>query len=110
MRARSKLLDDPNLHRAVLGYASDMGALEPSLRAIGKGFGDGAMQVASLDHAIWFHRPFRIDDWLLFTFESASVAGGRGLSHGRVFDREGRLVASVAQEGVMRKRDEQALL
>jgi acyl-CoA thioesterase-2 len=110
MRARGKLIDDPNLHRAVLGYASDMGALEPSLRALGTGFGDGAMQVASLDHALWFHRPFRIDDWLLFVFESASVAGGRGLSHGRVFDRQGRLVASIAQEGVMRKRDEQALI
>ncbi|MDH5671813.1 MAG: thioesterase family protein [Myxococcales bacterium] len=105
MRTRGELIDDPNLHRCVLAYASDMGALEPCLRAIGGGFGDSSLQVASLDHAIWFHRPFRIDDWLLFVFDSASVAAGRGLTHGQVFDRQGRLVASIAQEGLMRGRD-----
>jgi acyl-CoA thioesterase-2 len=108
MRARGKLLDDPNLHRCALAYASDMGALEPSLRAVGTSFADSALQVASLDHALWFHRPFRFDDWLLFAFESLSVAGGRGLSLGRVYDRGGRLVASIAQEGVMRSRSEHA--
>jgi acyl-CoA thioesterase-2 len=110
LRVRSELPGDPNLHRCVLAYASDMGALEPSLRAIGAGFGDSALQVASLDHALWFHRPFRFDEWLLFQFEPISVAGGRGLSRGSVWSRDGRLVASIAQEGVMRRRDEQAAL
>jgi acyl-CoA thioesterase-2 len=108
MRARGKLMDDPNLHRCALAYASDMGALEPSMRALGLGFGDSAMQVASLDHAVWFHRPFRFDEWLLFVFESESVAAGRGFNRGSVFSRDGRLVASIAQEGVMRKRDSDA--
>lgn len=110
MRVRSPLMDDPNLHRCALAYASDLGALEPSLRAIGAGFGDGAMQVASLDHALWLHRPFRFDDWLLFVFEPVSVAAGRGLSRGSVWSRDGQLVASLAQEGVMRARDEVATL
>ncbi len=110
MRVRSPLMDDPNLHRCALAYASDMGALEPSLRATGAGFGDSTMQVASLDHALWFHRAFRFDDWLLFAFEPVSVAGGRGLSRGCVWSRDGRLIASIAQEGVMRKRDELAAL
>jgi acyl-CoA thioesterase II len=110
MRARGRLLEDPNLHRCALAYASDMGALEPSMRALGAAFGDSSMQVASLDHALWFHRPFRFDEWLLFVFESASVAGGRGFNLGAVYGRDGRRVASIAQEGVMRKRSEQAAL
>lgn len=108
MRARGQLMDDPNLHRCALAYASDMGALEPSMRALGLGFGDSAIQVASLDHAVWFHRPLRFDDWLLFVFESASVAGGRGFNRGSVFSRDGRLVASIAQEGLMREREAEA--
>lgn len=110
MRARGTLLDDPNMHRCALAYASDMGALEPSMRAIGAGFNDAGMQVASLDHAIWFHRPFRFDNWLLFEFESSSVAEGRGFTRGRVYEPGGKLVASIAQEGVMRKRDSEAAL
>jgi len=105
MRARGTLVDDPNLHRCALCYASDMGILEPSLRAVGTGFGDGSMQVASLDHALWFHRAFRFDQWLLFVVESVSVAAGRGLSRASVFSRDGRLVASIVQEGLMRKRE-----
>jgi acyl-CoA thioesterase-2 len=108
MRTRGRLFDDPNLHRCALAYASDMGALEPSMRAIGANFGDSGMQVASLDHALWFHRPFRFDEWLLFVFESVSVAAGRGMNRGCVFSRDGQLVASIAQEGVMRKREETA--
>jgi acyl-CoA thioesterase-2 len=108
MRARGRMMDDPNLHRCALAYASDMGALEPSMRALGLGFGDSAMQVASLDHAVWFHRPFRFDQWLLFVFESVSAAAGRGFNRGNVFSRDGKLVASIAQEGVMRKRDAEA--
>jgi acyl-CoA thioesterase-2 len=110
MRTRGRLFDDPNLHRCALAYASDMGALEPSMRAIGASFGDSGMQVASLDHALWFHRPFRFDEWLLFVFESVSVAAGRGMNRGWVFSRDGKLVASIAQEGVMRKREENAAL
>lgn len=105
MRARGELVDDPNLHRCVLAYASDLGALEPCMRATGASFGDPSMQVASLDHAVWFHRDLRMDDWNLFVFESDSVAHGRGYSRGRVFSRDGRLVASIAQEGVIRARD-----
>lgn len=108
MRVRGELMDDPNLHRCALAYASDMGLLEPSLRAIGASFGDSGMQVASLDHAIWFHRPFRFDDWLLFVLETDSVAAGRGLSHAKVWTRDGKHVATIAQEGVMRARSEQA--
>jgi len=106
MRVRSALVDDPNLHRCALAYASDMGALEPSLRSIGGGFGDSRIQVASLDHAVWFHRPFRFDDWLLFEFTALAVARGRGLSRGSVWNRDGKLVASIVQEGLMRPRAE----
>jgi acyl-CoA thioesterase-2 len=98
------LLDDPNLHCCGLAYASDMGALQPSLRAIGEVVGNASLQVASLDHAIWFHRPFRFDEWHLMVFTSDSVAGGRGFNRGSVFSREGVLVASIAQEGLMRPR------
>jgi acyl-CoA thioesterase-2 len=108
MRVRSKLVDDPNLHRCALAYASDMGALQPALRAIGARVGDSSLQVASLDHALWFHRPFRFDEWLLFVFEPVSVAAGRGLSRGSIWSRDGRLVASLAQEAVMRTRSEVA--
>jgi acyl-CoA thioesterase-2 len=108
VRARSKLADDPALHRCVLAYASDMGALEPSMRAIGAKFTDSELQVTSLDHAVWFHRPFRIDDWLLFVFESSSVAAGRGMNRGSVYTRGGQLVASIAQENLMRQRDPMA--
>jgi acyl-CoA thioesterase-2 len=104
-RARGPLPSDPNLHCCALAYASDMGALHPSLRAIGAVVHDPRLQVASLDHALWFHRPFRFDEWHLFVFESDSVAGGRGFNRGSVFDRRGVLVASIAQEGLMRERD-----
>jgi acyl-CoA thioesterase-2 len=107
-RADAALPDDINFHRCALAYASDAGALEPSLRAVGASFGDNGLQVASLDHALWFHRPLRFDDWLLFTFESSVVAEGRALSRGSVFDRKGVLVASIAQEGVLRRRSERA--
>jgi acyl-CoA thioesterase-2 len=104
MRVRQELVEDPNLHRCALAYASDMGAIEPCIRALGVQFGDDTMQIASLDHALWFHRPFRADEWLLMSFEAISVAEGRGLARGSVHDQQGRLVASIAQEGVMRSR------
>jgi acyl-CoA thioesterase-2 len=105
MRMRGTLMDDPNLHRCALAYASDFGALEPSMRAIGAQFGDSAIQVASLDHAVWFHRDLRFDDWLLFVFDCASVASGRGFNRGAVYRRDGVLVASIAQESLLRTRD-----
>jgi acyl-CoA thioesterase-2 len=105
MRAREALGSDPNLHRCAFAYASDMMLLEPSLRAIGARVWDDGLQVASLDHALWFHRPFRFDDWLLVASESTSVAGGRGFNRSSVFSRDGKLVASITQEGMIRKRE-----
>jgi acyl-CoA thioesterase-2 len=81
-----------------------MGALEPSVRQLGGTFFDPSLQIASLDHALWFHRPFRFDEHLLLTLESISVGSGRGCSRGLFHDSKGRLVASLVQEGVMRKR------
>jgi acyl-CoA thioesterase-2 len=105
MRMRGELPADRNLHRCALAYASDLGALEPTMRAIGAAFADTQLQVASLDHAVWFHRDFRFDDWLLFVFDSTSVASGRGFNRGSVFRRDGVLVASIAQESLARPRD-----
>jgi acyl-CoA thioesterase-2 len=104
MRVRGSLPSDARLHRCALAYASDMGALQAAMRAGGVAFGDSSVQVASLDHALWLHRPFRFDDWLLFTFHAISVSAGRGLSRGMVHTRDGRHVASLVQEGLMRAR------
>lgn len=99
------LPDDPVIHRCVLTYASDMTLLGASLAQHGLTWFDPTLQVASLDHAIWFHRDFRADEWLLYSTESESTAGARGLNFGRVFTRDGRLVASVVQENLMRRRE-----
>ncbi|MDF3036605.1 MAG: acyl-CoA thioesterase, partial [Paucimonas sp.] len=85
-------------------YLSDYGLLSTSLQPHGIGMGDPRLQMASLDHTIWFHRPFRMDEWLLFSMESPSASGGRGLNLAHVFDRQGGLVATVAQEGLIRLR------
>ena len=103
-RARGPLPDDPVLHRAILAYASDFGLLATSMRPHGAGFSTPGMQVASLDHAIWFHRPLRLDDWLLYDMDSPSASSGRGMNRGSVFSRKGELVASVAQEALIRQR------
>ena len=105
IRIRQSTPKDPIVQRCLLAYCSDLSLIEPSVRAIGGMFGDPELQVASLDHALWFHRPFDFDDWLLFVAESLSVAGGRGLNRGSVYTRDGALVASATQEGVMRKRN-----
>jgi acyl-CoA thioesterase II len=102
MRAVGTLPDDPALHTAVLAYASDYALLEPVLRAHGRAFSTPGLKAASLDHAMWWHRPARADDWLLFVLDSPSASGGRGLGTGRVYTRDGVLVASVAQEGMLR--------
>jgi acyl-CoA thioesterase-2 len=88
----------------VLAYASDMTLLDTSLVAHGRSVLDGSIVAASLDHALWFHRPFRADEWLLYAQDSPFSGGGRGLSRGLIFTRAGELVASVAQEGLIRVR------
>lgn len=102
MRAVGRLPDDPNLHRAAIAYASDHTILEPVLRAHGVAWTTPGLKIASLDHAMWWHREGRADEWMLYVQESPNAIGGRGLSFARVFDREGRLLASVAQEGMIR--------
>ena len=101
-RATGAMPDDPALHRAVLAYASDMLLLDTSLYPHGRTLFDRDLQVASLDHALWFHRPFRVDAWLLYVQDSPSAFGGRGFSRGAIFTRDGVLIASVAQEGLIR--------
>jgi acyl-CoA thioesterase-2 len=102
MRAVGPLPDDPTLHAAVLAYASDYTLLEPSLRAHGLSWSDPGLRVASLDHAMWWHRPARCDEWLLYVQESPSASGARGLGLGRIYRADGTLVASVGQEGMIR--------
>jgi acyl-CoA thioesterase-2 len=103
-RAVDRLPDDPALHRYLLAYASDFAFLGTALDPHGVSPMTPKMQIASLDHAIWFHRSFRVDEWLLYDVESPNASGARGLVRGRFFDRAGRLVASTVQEGLMRKR------
>lgn len=102
MRARRPLGDDPAVHRAVLAYMSDLTIQETVLRAHGVAWSLPGLKVASLDHAMWWHRPARADEWLLYAQESPSARGGRGLARGRLFTREGALVATVAQEIMIR--------
>ena len=96
--------DDPMHHRAVLAYASDYGLIITALRPHGRSAREPDIMVASLDHSIWFHRDFRIDDWLLYVVDSPTSGGGRGFARGTFFTRDGKLVASVAQEGLIRQR------
>ena len=92
------------IHTAALAYLSDMTLLDTALVAHGHAIFDGSHQVASLDHALWFHRPAKVDDWLLYVQDSPSAQGGRGLSRGLLYNRAGHLVASVAQKGLIRPR------
>ncbi len=104
VRTTGRLPDDPEIHRCVLAYASDMTLLDTSLFAHGRSLFEPELQAASLDHAMWFHRPFRADEWLLYAEDSPSASGARGFNRGSLFSRDGRLVASVAQEGLIRLR------
>lgn len=104
MRANGTLPDDPKLHQCVLAYASDFTLLDTALIAHGKLLFDTDIQLASLDHALWLHRPFRADEWLLYAQDSPSAHGARGFCRGSVYTRDGVLVASVAQEGLVRRR------
>jgi acyl-CoA thioesterase-2 len=102
LRADGNLPDDPVLHACVLTYASDMTVLDTALLPHGGLWREATLFMASLDHAMWFHRPFRADEWLLYSQDSPSASGGRGLGRGTVHTRDGRLVATVVQEGLIR--------
>lgn len=104
LRAIGRLPDDQNLHCAVLAYASDMTLLDIACYPDGVSWIDPRLEQASLDHAMWFHRPFRADGWLLYSQTVPTVAGGRAFARGTVFTEGGELVASVAQDGVSRLR------
>jgi acyl-CoA thioesterase-2 len=104
IRANGKLPDDTAIHQAVLAYASDFTLLDTALIAHGKLLFDADVQLASLDHALWYHRPFRADEWLLYVQDSPNAYGARGFCRGSIFTREGTLIASVVQEGLMRER------
>lgn len=103
IKADGSLPDDPDLHKVVLAYTSDYSLLGTALLPHGISFSQGKVRAASVDHAMWFHRDFRMDDWLLYSMESPNMAHGRGFSRGQLFTRDGVLVASVAQEGMIRK-------
>jgi len=102
-RTVAPLPDDPRIHRAIITYASDYTLLGTAALPHGLSWARGELKGASLDHALWFHRPARADDWLLYATNSPWSGAGRGFNQGRIFDRRGRLIASVAQEGVIRE-------
>jgi acyl-CoA thioesterase-2 len=104
LRAPLQLPDDPLVHESLFAYVSDYGLLWTSLQPHGVKMGDRRLQIASLDHTIWFHRSFRMDEWLHFAMESPNASGGRGLCFAYVYNREGILVATIAQEGLIRLR------
>jgi acyl-CoA thioesterase II len=104
VRATGRLPDEPAIHQCVLAYASDMTLLDAALIAHGRTVFSDDIMAASLDHALWFHRPFRADEWLLYAQDSPNLAGSRGFARGLIFSSDGRLVASVAQEGLLRQR------
>jgi len=104
MRAVDRLPDDVFLHQALLAYISDYELIGTATLPHGLHANRGSLQMASLDHAMWFHRECRVDEWLLFALDSPSASGARGLSRGSVFTREGKLVATLAQEGLIRLR------
>jgi acyl-CoA thioesterase-2 len=110
LRANGTLPDDPVLHQGVLAYASDFTLLDTALIGHGKLLFDADMQLASLDHALWFHRPFRLDDWVLYAQDSPSASGSRGFCRGAIYSRAGELIASTAQEGLMRQRTTEFLV
>lgn len=102
LRTAGPLPDDPLLHAAVLAYASDLTLMSAIVARHDVRFGEPCVLAASLDHAMWFHRPVRVDDWLLHDQDSPSASGGRGIGRGRIFGRDGRLVATTVQEGLVR--------
>jgi len=105
-RAVDRLPDDEMLHRRLLAYVSDFFLLDTATLPHGSALLRPSVTMASIDHAVWFHRPLRVDDWLLYAMESPSASGARGFARASVFARDGRLVASAAQEGLVRPRKE----
>lgn len=101
-KANGEMPDDLRVHQYLLGYASDFNFLPTALQPHGIGFLEPGVQIATIDHSMWFHRPFRLDDWLLYAVESTSASGARGFVRGQIYNREGVLVASTVQEGVIR--------
>ena len=108
IRTTAPLPDDPAIHRCVLAYASDMTLLDTALLPHQRSVFDRNIMGASLDHALWFHRPFRADEWLLYAQDSPNLHGARGFARGLIFAADGTLVASVAQEGLLRERRAEA--
>ncbi len=104
IRATGRLPDEPAIHQCVLAYASDMTLLDVALIPHGRTVFNEDIMAASLDHSLWFHRPFRVDEWLLYAQDSPNLGGARGFSRGSIFASDGTLVASVAQEGLLRQR------
>jgi acyl-CoA thioesterase-2 len=105
LKAIGQMPEDPLVNAAVLAYCSDYSLLEPVLRKHGLAWSDRRLRVASLDHAMWFHRPMRADDWILYTQSSPSASSGRGLAAARMFNTDGALLATVAQEGMIRLKE-----
>ncbi|MBS6435880.1 MULTISPECIES: acyl-CoA thioesterase II [Pantoea] len=106
IRANGGLPADLRIHQYLLGYASDLNFLPVALQPHGKGFLEADMQVATIDHSMWFHRPFNFSDWLLYSVVSTSASGARGFVRGEFYNQQGVLVASTVQEGVMRQRSQ----
>ncbi|AKI02957.1 (3S)-malyl-CoA thioesterase [Hoeflea sp. IMCC20628] len=104
IRTTGPVPDDRIIQAAILAYLSDMTLLDTALFAHGKSVFDRSLQVASLDHAMWFHRPCKLDDWLLYSMDSPNSNGARGFTRGSLYQRDGKLIASVAQEGLIRSR------
>ena len=102
IKSVASLPDCELVHQCMLAYTTDYGFLETALQPHGVSIGDPRLNIASLDHAIWFHRPFRLDEWLLYVADSPSTSAARGFVRGKIFDRAGNLVASTAQEGLIR--------
>lgn len=104
IKANGEMPNDLRVHKYLLAYASDFNFLPTALQPHGLSFASPKLQMATIDHAMWFHRDFRMDDWLLYAIDSPSASNARGLVRGQVFNRDGQLVASTIQEGVIRKR------
>ena len=102
IRATERLPDDPAIHQSFLAYASDMTLLDTTMVPHGRSVFDPEVMPASLDHALWFHRPFRADEWLLYAQDSPNAFGGRGFARGLIYKESGELIASVSQEGLIR--------
>lgn len=105
LKANGQMPDDLRIHKYLLAYASDFNFLPTALQPHGVSFASPKLQMATIDHAMWFHRDFRMDDWLLYAIDSPSASNARGLVRGQVFNRSGQLVASTIQEGVIRSRE-----